>query len=99
MQGYIRGLYGFKAGVCMNDLPTGVKGALIPDMAVAVAARSTINSTEGYIEAGTFTDENGFPITVTRHFSPGKREEFLNADVLWGVKLIQPAKVKYIAAA
>ena len=98
MQGYIRGLYGFKAVVMMNDLPGGVKGALIPDTAVAVAARSTIKSTEGYIEAGTFVDENGFPITVTRHFSPAKREEFLNADVLWGAKLIQPAKVKYIAA-
>lgn len=97
MSGYIKGLYGFKAVVQMNDLPNGVKGALIPDTAVAVAARGTIKSGEGYVEAETVTDENGFPITITRHLSPAKRAEFLNADVLWGATLVQPAKIKYLA--
>ena len=43
-------------------------------------------------------DENGFPITITRHFSAAKRDMFLNADVLWGAALVQPTKVKYLAA-
>jgi hypothetical protein len=97
-QGIIRGLYGFKGVIALRDLPTGVKGALIPDTSVVVAARKTLKDESGFIEAGTVMDENGFPITVTRHLSPAKRKEFLNADVLWGAKLVQPAKVQYIAA-
>lgn len=97
-QGIIRGLYGFKGVIALRDLPSGVKGALIPDTSVAVAARKTLKDESGFIEAGTVVDENGFPITVTRHLSPAKRKEFLNADVLWGAKLIQAAKVQYLAA-
>lgn len=96
--GVIKGLYGFKAVIQLKDLPSGVTGAIIPADAVAIAARATIKGDAGFIEAGTVMDENGFPITVTRHFSGAKRVEFLNADVLWGVKLVQPAKIKYIAA-
>lgn len=96
--GMIQGLFGFKAVIQVKDLPSGVKGALIPEEAVAVAARGTIKSEAGFIEAETLTDENGFPITVTRHFSPAKRDEFLNADVLWGAAIVQPTKVVYLAA-
>lgn len=96
--GYIPGLYGFKAVIQLKDLPSGVTGALIPSTAVAVAARKTIKDEEGFIEAGTVMDENGFPITITRHFSAAKRDTFLNADVLWGAALVQPTKVKYLAA-
>lgn len=96
--GYIPGLYGFKAVIQLKDLPEGVTGALIPSTAVAVAARKTIKDEAGFLEAGTVMDENGFPITITRHFSAAKRDTFLNADVLWGAALVQPAKVKYLAA-
>lgn len=96
--GYIPGLYGFKAVIQIKALPSGVTGALIPSTAVAVAARKTIKDEEGFIEAGTVMDENGFPITITRHFSAAKRDTFLNADVLWGAALVQPTKVKYLAA-
>lgn len=99
-QGVIKGLYGFKSVICLRDLPSGVVGALIPDTAVAVAARGTLKAEDEKLfpEAGTVTDENGFPITVTRHMSFAKRDAFLNADVLWGAALIQPAKVQYLAA-
>lgn len=96
--GYIPGIYGFKAVIQLKDLPEGVTGVLIPQDAVAVAARKTIKDEEGFIEAGTVMDENGFPITITRHFSAAKRDTFLNADVLWGAALVQPTKVQYIAA-
>lgn len=96
--GYIPQLYGFKAVVCLRDLPTGVTGALVPDTSVAVAARATVKDFAGFIEGDNVTDENGFTITVTRHFSPAKRDEFLNADVLWGAALVQADKIKYLAA-
>lgn len=96
--GFIPQLYGFKAVVCLRDLPNGVTGALIPDTSVAVAARATVKDFDGFIEGDTVTDENGFPLTVTRHFSPAKRDEFLNVDVIWGATLVQPTKVQYLAA-
>lgn len=97
--GVIPGLFGFKAVIPMKDLPSGVIGALIPADSVAVAARGTLKTDAGFIEAGTVADENGFPVTITRHMSPAKREEFLNADLVWGAALVQASKIKYIAAA
>lgn len=96
--GYIPQLYGFKAVVCMRDLPSGVTGALIPDTAVAVAARGTVKDFSPFIEGDNVTDENGFTLTVTRHFSGAKREQFVNCDVLWGASIVQGTKVKYLAA-
>lgn len=96
--GYIPGLYGFKAVIQLRDLPDGVTGALVPTDSVAVAARATVKGGEGFEEAGVVMDENGFPITVTRHFSAAKRDTFLNADVVWGAAIVQPTKVQYIAA-
>lgn len=99
-QGIIRGLYGFKGVISLRDLPDGICGAAIPDTSVAVAARATLKAEDEkmFPEAGTVTDENGFPITVTRHMSFAKRDTFLNADLLWGSKLVQADKVQYIAA-
>ena len=96
--GYVPALYGFKGVICLRDLAEGVKGALIPDTSVAIAARATVKDFTPFIEGDVVTDESGFPLTFTRHFSAAKREEFLNADVLWGVTLIQDDKVQYIAA-
>lgn len=97
--GYIGGLYGFKAVVQMLDLPEGVKGALIPADSVAVASRAFPVGDEGaYSEYGTISDEYGFTLTVLRHGSPAKATGFLNVVSLWGASLVQPSKIKYLAA-
>lgn len=97
--GYIGGLYGFKAVVQMLDLPEGVKGALIPANAVAVASRAFPVVDEGaYSECGTNSDEYGFTLTVLRHGSAAKGSGFINVAALWGAALVQPGAVKYIAA-
>ena len=97
--GYIGGLYGFKAVVQLKDLPEGVKGAIIPAYCVAVASRAFPVGDEGaYSEYGTVTDEYGFTLTVTRHGSAAKAKGFINVLSLWGAALVQPDKIKYIAA-
>ncbi len=97
--GYIGGLYGFKAVVQMNDLDSGVLGAIIPSSAVAVASRAFPVADEGaYSEMGTVTDEFGFTLTVLRHGSAAKGTGFINVASLWGAALVQPTAIKYIAA-
>ena len=97
--GYIGGLYGFKAVIQMLDLPAGVKGAIIPADSVAVASRAFPVGDEGaYSEYGVVSDEYGFALTVLRHGSPAKATGFLNVVALWGAALVQPSKIKYIAA-
>ena len=97
--GYIGGLYGFKAVVQMLDLPEGIKGALIPQDSVAIASRAFPVGDEGaYSEYGTVSDEYGFTLTVMRHGSAAKATGFLNVVGLWGAALVQPSKIKYIAA-
>ena len=97
--GYIGGLYGFKAVVQMLDLPAGVKGALIPANSVAVASRAFPVVDEGaYSECGTVRDDYGFTFTVLRHGSAAKGSGFINVAALWGAALVQPGKIKYIAA-
>ena len=97
--GYIGGLYGFKAVVQMTDLDRGVLGAIIPADSVAIASRAFPVADEGaYTEMGTVTDEYGFTLTVMRHGSPAKGTGFINVAALWGCALVQPSKIKYIAA-
>ncbi len=97
--GYIGGLYGFKAVVQMNDLPAGIKGALIPASSVAVASRAfPVADEAAYSEYGTVTDEYGFTLTVLRHGSPAKGTGFINVVALWGAALVQASKIKYLAA-
>lgn len=97
--GYIGGLYGFKGVVQLLDLPEGVKGAIIPANAVAVASRAfPVGDESCYSEYGTASDEYGFTLTVLRHGSAAKGKGFLNVVALWGAALVQPSKIKYIAA-
>ena len=93
-------LYGFRAVIQLNDLPSGVIGALIPRDCVAFASRAVPVGDEGcYSEYGTVSDpETGYTITVLRHGSAAKGKGFINITSLWGANLIQPSKVKYIAA-
>lgn len=97
--GYIGGLYGFKGVVQLLDLPDGIKGAIIPADAVAVASRAfPVGDESCYSEYGTVSDEYGFTLTVLRHGSAAKGKGFLNVVGLWGAALVQPSKIKYIAA-
>ena len=107
-QGYIPGLYGFKAVVPMYDLPaatTGdnatpaVKGVLVHENAVAFASRAVaVADPAAYTEFGSAADDFGFTITTLRHGAPGKGKAFLNMTALYGAKIINGAAVKYIHA-
>lgn len=97
--GYVGNLYGFKAVIQLNDLPTGVIGAIIPSNAVAIASRAvTVGDPSCYSEVGAASDEFGFTLTFLRHGSAAKGKGFLNATSLWGAALVQPSKIKYISA-
>lgn len=95
--GVINGLYGFKAVIQLKDLPSGVKGALIPSNAVAVASRAVaVGDDSCYREIGTVSDEFGFTMTVMRHGSAAKGKGFLNVTTLWGAKVVQPDAITLI---
>lgn len=99
LNGYIEKLFGFKAVVQGNDLPEGVKGALVPANGVAVAVRPVaVADPSAYPEAGIVSDENGFSISVLRHTAFATGKAFLNTTCLVGATLTQPANTKYIAA-
>ena len=98
--GYIPRLYGFKAVAQGNDLPTGVKGVLLPSNAIAVASRTVaIPDPSCYSEYGTVKDENGFALTVLRHGSAATGKAFINTTCLFGAAFVKKTWVKYIAAA
>ena len=98
--GYIPRLYGFKAVAQGNDLPTGVKGVLLPSNAIAVASRTVaIPDPSCYSEYGTVKDENGFALTVLRHGSAATGKAFINTTCLFGAAFVKNTWVKYIAAA
>jgi len=98
--GYIPRLYGFKAVAQANDLPTGVKGVLLPSNSIAVASRTVaIPDPSCYSEYGTVKDENGFALTVLRHGSAATGKAFINTTCLFGAAFVKKTWVKYIAAA
>jgi len=106
-QGYIPGLYGFKAVVPMYDLPTAagdseavdIKGALIPQDAIAFASRAVpVAEPQSYHEFGVAEDDFGFAITTMRHGSAAKGKAFLNMTSLWGAAIVKGSEIKYIAA-
>ena len=95
--GYIPRLYGFKAIAQGNDLPSGVKGVLLPYNSIAIASRPVgIADTECYSEYGTVKDENGFTLTILRHGSPATGGAFVNATCLFGAGFVKKSNVKYI---
>lgn len=96
--GIIRGLYGFKAVVCLPDIGSGINGYLIPQDAIGVISRRVaVGDPSCYSEYGTVTDENGITLTVLRHGSAAKGKGFLNVTSLFGVGVIQADKIRYIA--
>ena len=97
--GMIPRLYGFKAVVQGNDLPTGVKGVILPYNAIAVASRAVaFTDPSCYSEFGTVMDENGFTMTFLRHGSAATGTAYINATCLFGASFVKKANVKYIAA-
>lgn len=97
--GAVDRLYGFRSVLCANDLPEGIKGALVPASGVAVAVRPVaIPDPEAYPECGVVTDENGFSLTAMRHTSFATGKAFFNVTALVGAELVKKANVFYIAA-
>jgi len=97
--GFIGNLFGFKAVIQMKDLPSGVLGAIVPSDSVAVASRAVpVADPSIYSEYGIVSDEYGFTLTILRHGSAAKGTGFLNITTLFGAGLVQPSKIKYIAA-
>lgn len=95
--GKVDGLYGFKAVVQLNDLPSGVKGALIPADAIAFASRAVAVADESiYREIGTATDDFGFTVTVMRHGSAAKGTGFINITSLFGAEVVKGDEIKLI---
>lgn len=92
--GTVPGLYGFKAFVCADNLPSGVKGAIICDSAVGIASRYLAPSTEGdYPEAWSVTTDEGFSIGYRRFMDRNMGETKFAADVLFGAKILQADKI------
>lgn len=97
--GYIEKLYGFKAVVEANDLPSGVTGALVPANGLAIAVRPVaLPDMNAYPEAGVVTDDNGFSITAMRHTAFATGKAYMNVTCLVGAELTMPSLTKYIAA-
>lgn len=95
--GMIPGLYGFKAVVELRDAGEGVKGALIPSNAIAVASRAVeVGDDSCYREIGNVSDENGFTLTVMRHGSAAKGMGFLNVTTMFGMAKVQPDAIKIL---
>lgn len=99
MDGVVKRLYGFRNVLCANDLPDGIKGALVPANGVAVAVRpAAIPDPEAYPECGVVTDENGFSLTAMRHTALATAKAFFNVTALVGAELVNKGNVYYIAA-
>ena len=88
--GKVDSLYGFKAVIQLNDLPTGCKGALIPADAIAFATRAVaVADGSIYSEVGTVTDDFGYTLTVMRHGSAAKGTGFINITTLMGCAVVK----------
>ena len=97
--GVVEKIYGFKSIVCAEDLPSGIKGALVPASGVAVAGRGlAIPDPQAYTEYGTITDENGFTLSAFRFTDFPTAKCLFNVATMVGAKLIRPADTYYISA-
>lgn len=88
--GKIDNIFGFKAVIQVNDLPSGCKGGLCPSDAIAFASRAVAVGDEGiYSEVGTVTDDYGYTMTVLRHGSAAKGTGFINMTTLFGCSVVK----------
>ena len=96
--GYFEGLFGFASVVEAVDLPSGVRGALLPKSNLVIANRGfEVADASCYSEYGSETDENtGFSITMMRHGDPATGSMYLNAVALFGMALIKKSETKLL---
>ena len=100
--GLVPGLFGFKAVAEFGAFPDGgTLGAVIPEDAVAVAARVVpVQSPKVYEEVGVWTDpESGLSLGIRRHGAPKDGSNFMTVEASIGAALIQGAKCFRITAA
>lgn len=100
LAGRIPGLFGFKSVVCLRDVANGVKGALIPADALAIAGRAVpCDDPSVYSEFGTATDpDSGLTLTVRRHTSAANGRCFVNVEALFGAALVKAGDIVRLAA-
>lgn len=88
--------YGIKAIVPSAKVPvesaSGVNkgvGFLVPDAAIAIAARGIEQAVDGlYTEYGVTSDEgSGLPVTAFVHGTPGRNKRFMNVACMMGCAL------------
>lgn len=100
--GLVPGLFGFKAVAEFGAFPdSGTLGAVVPEDAVAVAARVVpVESPRVYEEVGVWTDpESGLSLGVRRHGAPKDGSNFMTVEASIGAALTQGAKCFRITAA
>lgn len=95
--GIVPNLYGFKAVVEVNEMPSDDNqiGALIPSTAIAVASRILpVQNPQLFQEVGVATDErSGLAVQLRRAGDAATDDSVATAECLFGVTLIQPTKI------
>ena len=89
--GYVPGLYGFKSVVCAPGLAAGWKGALVDANSIGIASRYLAPMAGAYVDAWKATDPTSGLTIGYRSFAnlcTGRR--YLDAEVLFGAKIIRP---------
>lgn len=89
--GYVPGLYGFKSVVCAPGLAAGWKGALVDVNSIGIASRYLAPMAGAYVDAWKAADPNSGLTIGFRSFAnlcTGRR--YLDAEVLFGAKIIRP---------
>ena len=96
--GYIDKAFGFSAVVEAFDLPSGVKGALLPKSNLVIVSRNfQVADESGYSEFGYQADpDTGFSVTMMKHCAPATGSAYLNAVALFGAKVIKKDEVKLL---
>lgn len=92
--GYVPGLYGFKSVVCAPGLADGWKGALVDANSIGVASRYLAPMAGAYVDAWKASDPNSGLTIGYRSFAnlcTGRR--YLDAEVLFGAKIIRPTGI------
>lgn len=92
--GYVPGLYGFKSVVCAPGLAEGWKGALVDANSIGIASRYLAPMAGAYVDAWKASDPNSGLTIGYRSFAnlcTGRR--YLDAEVLFGAKIIRPTGI------
>jgi len=92
--GYVPGLYGFKSVVCAPGLADGWKGALVDANSIGIASRYLAPMAGAYVDAWKASDPNSGLTIGYRSFAnlcTGRR--YLDAEVLFGAKIIRPTGI------